>query len=125
MGHMEQTHQHVFSTKTDKPIIQDDDQQDPNNHLTHNVFATIEETGKAYTNQTGQFTVRSSVENPYILVLYDYESNAILTEALKIRQGPKILKAYAKIIQYLQDYGFHPRVHWLDNEACNAMKTYD
>ena len=57
--------------------------------------------------------------------MYDYDSNTILTEALKTRQGPEILKAYAKIIQYLQDRGFHPQVHWLDNEASNAMKTYN
>ena len=41
------------------------------------------------------------------------------------RQGPKLLKAYDKIIQYLQTRGFHPRVHWLENQASNAMKTYD
>ena len=57
--------------------------------------------------------------------MYNYDSNVILTVALKTRQGPKIIKAYAKIIQYLQERGFHPRVHWLDNEASNAMKTHD
>ena len=58
-------------------------------------------------------------------MLYDYDSNVILTEALKTRQGPELLKAYAKIIKYLQARGFHTRVHWLDNEASSAMKTYD
>ena len=58
-------------------------------------------------------------------MLYDYDSNAILTEALKTRQGPKILKAYTKIIQYLQDRGFRPIVHWFDNEASNDMKTHN
>ena len=125
MGHMDQTSKHVRSTKTDKAISQDDKHQDPNNHPTHNVFATIKETGTVYTNQTGQFLVRSSAGNKYISVLYDYASNAIITEALKTRQGTKILKAYAKIIQYLQDRGFHPQVNFLDNEAFNAMKTYD
>ena len=122
---MDQTRKHVCSTKTDKPISQDDDQQDPDNHPTHNIFATIEETGKVYTDQTGRFTVRSSAGNQYILVLYYYDSNTILTKSLKTRQCPEILKAYAKIIQYLQGCGFHPRVHWLDNKASNAMKTYD
>ena len=125
MGHMDQTRKHVCSTKTDEPISHDDDQQEPNNHLTHNVFSTIEETGKVYDDQTGQLPVRSSAGNQYIIVLYDYESNAIITEALKTRQGPEILKAYAKIIQYLKGRGFHPRVHWLNNKASNAMKTYD
>ena len=98
---------------------------EPKNHSTHNFFATIEETGKVYIDQTGKFHVRSSAENQYILVLYNYDSNAILTEALKTRQGPEILKAYAKIIQYLQDRGLHLQVHCLDNEASNPMRTYD
>ena len=93
MGHMNQTHQHVRSTKTDKPISQDGDQQEPNNHPTHNVFATIEDTGKVYTDQMGRFPVHSSAGNQYILVMYNYDSNAILTEAPKTIQGPKILKA--------------------------------
>ena len=98
---MDQTCKNVRSTKTDKPISQDEEHQEPNNHPTHNVFATIGEIGKVYNDQTGQFPVRSSAGNQYILVLYDYDSNTILTEALKTRHGPEILKAYAKIIQYL------------------------
>lgn len=125
MGRMDQSRKHVRSTKPDKDISNYKEQQEPNNHPTHNVFATIEETGKVYTDQTGRFPVRSSADNQYILVLYDYDSNAILTEALKTRKGPELLKAYAKIIKYLQTRGFHRRVHWLDNEASSAMKTYD
>ena len=113
------------STKPDKAISQDNKQQEPKNHPTHNVFATIEETGKVYTDQTGRLPVRSSARNQHILVLYDYGSNDVLTEALKTIQGPEIIKSYANIIQYLQCCGFHPRVHCLDNEASNAMKAYN
>ena len=92
MGHMDQTRNLVRSTKPDKAISTDKEQQEPNNHPTHNCFAAIEETGKVYTDQTGRFTVRSSAGNQYILVLYDYDSNAILTEAIKTRQGHELLK---------------------------------
>ena len=71
MSHMEQTRKHVRSNKTDKPISQYYEQQEPNNNPTHNVFATIEETGKVYTDQTGQFPICSSAGNQYILVMYD------------------------------------------------------
>ena len=54
MGHMDQTRKHVRSTKIYQPISHDDDQQELNNHPTHNVFATIKETGKVYTDQMGQ-----------------------------------------------------------------------
>ena len=113
------------STKSDKEISTDKDQQEPNNQPTHNVFANIEETGKVYTNQTGQFPLSSIAGNQYILVIYYYDSNAIMTEVMKTRQGPKLLKAYAKIIKYLQTCIFHLIVHWIDNEASSAMKTYD
>ena len=43
MGHMDQSRKHVRSTKPDKDISNDKEQQEPNNHPTHNVFATIEE----------------------------------------------------------------------------------
>ena len=85
MSHMDQTHNHVRSTKPDKDISNDKEQQKPKNRPTHNVFATIEETEKVYTDQTGRFPVRSSAGNQYILVLYDYDSNAILAEAHKER----------------------------------------
>ena len=58
-------------------------------------------------------------------MLYNYDSNAILAETLRIRQGPELLKAHAKIIKYLQTRGFRPRVYWLENEASSAMKTYN
>ena len=69
IGHTDQKRKHVRSTKLDKDISQDDEQQEPNNHPTHNVFVTIEETGKVYTDQTGQFPVRSSAGNQYVLVI--------------------------------------------------------
>ena len=69
MGHMDQTRKHVRSTKPDKAISTDKEQQEPNNHSTQNAFVTIEETVKVYTNQMGRFTVRSSAGNQYILML--------------------------------------------------------
>ena len=69
MGQMDQTRKHMRSTKLDKDISNDKEQQEHNNHPTHKVFATIEETGKVYTDQTGRFPVMSNAGNKYILVL--------------------------------------------------------
>ena len=38
---------------------------------------------KTYSDQTGRFPQRSSHRNKYIMVMYDYDSNAILAEPLK------------------------------------------
>jgi hypothetical protein len=52
-------------------------------------------TGQVYTNQTGRFITPSSNGNNYLLILYDYDSNAILAEPLKDHTpGTAILAGY-------------------------------
>jgi hypothetical protein len=46
--------------------------------------------------------------------------NAILTEELQNRTGPKMLRAYD-----LQNRGFQPKIHWLDNKASNKWKEFN
>ena len=55
-------------------------------------------------------------------MIYDYDSNAILTEPLKNSEGTEILRGYAKLHTYLVHKGFRPRTPWLDNEASTALK---
>jgi hypothetical protein len=56
------------------------------------------------------------------MILYDYDSNAILAEALRNRTGPEILRAYKKIHQTLLVRGHCPKLQCLDNEASNIYK---
>jgi hypothetical protein len=130
-GHMDQTRKNVRTTQTraNQPKVQreqeDEPKQEPNNASTQQLFAAITETGKIYTDQTGRFPVTSSRGNKYILVLYNYDTNAILTEPLKNRTGNEILRAYQKLHTYLTNRGFKPRTHWLDNEASDALKQFN
>jgi hypothetical protein len=130
-GHMDQTRKNVRSTQQhdNQPVIDTNPEMDPkqeeNNEITNHLFATIDDTGKIYTDQTGQFPVKSSQGNQYILVLYDFDTNAILTEPLKNRSGNEILQAYQKLHKYLTDRGFKPKTHWLDNEASTALKQFN
>ena len=60
--------------------------QEPHNKLTHAVFATVlapAELYKPYSDQTGKFPLQSSRGYNYDMVLYSYDSNAILTKTLK------------------------------------------
>lgn len=59
------------------------------------------------------------------MVMYDYDTNAILTEPLKNRTGGEILRGYQKLHRYMVVRGFKPQVHWLDNEASTALKEYN
>ena len=128
-GHLNQQRKNVRSTqrpvsepnpkpKSEIPILDSD-----LNVKTHQVFAAaIEITGQISTDLTGRFPVTSSRGNKYLLVLYDYDSNSILTEAMKNRSDTKHLQAYNKLHQYLVDQGFRPQLQKLDNEASTALK---
>jgi hypothetical protein len=94
--------------------------------VTHQALTTIEETGRIYTDQTGQFPVTSSQGHRYMLVIYHYDTNAILVEPLKSRHGGnEILRGYTKLFVHLTSRGFKPTTHWLDNEASTALKQFN
>jgi hypothetical protein len=85
--------------------------------------ATIDE-GQIYTDQTGRFTVVSSKGNKYIMILYDYDSNAILAQPIKDRTAPELLRAFQVMEQELVARGLKPKLMKLDNEASKFLKTY-
>jgi hypothetical protein len=49
------------------------------------VYVAAMETGKIYTDLTGSFPSTSLSGNTYILVLYDYDSNSVLSAPVKNR----------------------------------------
>jgi hypothetical protein len=54
------------------------------------VYAATIDAGQIYTDQTGIFPVVSSKGNKYIMILYDYDSNAILAQPIKDRTAPEL-----------------------------------
>ena len=57
---------------------------------------TIQQYRKIYSDQTGRFPYKSSRGSQYLLVMYDYLSNAIVFEALKTRQSKEMATAFQK-----------------------------
>ena len=100
-------------------------EQEENNTKTNAMYAIVLEEGRIYTDQTGHFPVYSSRGSKYIMVLYCYDANAILAEPIKNRSEGELLKAYDKMYTYLQDRGYKPVTHWLDNEAPAGIKRYN
>jgi hypothetical protein len=84
----------------------------------------IEITGQIYSDQTGRFPVTSSNGNKYVMIVYDYDSAAILAEPLKKRSERELLRAYSKLHQHLTDRGLHPQLQKLDNECSTALKQF-
>ena len=120
-GHMDRVRKNIRSTKSNE----EDDMCVMQKQKTHMAFASIEATGKVYTDQTGRFPHASSRGYKYIFILYSYDANAILAEPIKSRAAQDILSAYQKLVTYLTVRGYKPHIHWLDNEASDILKQYD
>ncbi len=71
---------------------------------------------------TGQFPYTSSRGNQYIVVVYDFDSNAIVCAPLKTRQSKDILNCFKKCEEKFTQYGSTPSLYILDNEASSDLK---
>jgi hypothetical protein len=91
---------------------------------TQYVHAATIYAGQIYTDQTGRFPVVSSKGNTYIMILYDYDSNAILAQPIKDRSAPELLRAFQVMEQELVARGLKLKLMKLDNEASKLLKTY-
>jgi hypothetical protein len=101
MGHQEQGRKNYQSTQTSRPKEINDPEDfiatpvisngTKTNHVYANVIDIPPFTGQIYTDQTRRFPIQSSNGHNYIMVLYDYDSNAILAEPLCNRTTQEIL----------------------------------
>jgi hypothetical protein len=91
---------------------------------TQYVYAATIYAGQIYTDETGRFPVVSSKGKKYIMILYDYDSNAILAQPIKDRTAPELLRAFKVMEQELVARGLKPKIMKLDNEASKLLKTY-
>jgi hypothetical protein len=58
------------------------------------------------------------------MILYDYDSNAILAQPIKDRTAPELLKAFQFMEQELVARGIKPKLMKLDNDASKLLKDY-
>ena len=122
-GHLNQEKQHLQSTKNTELLHQIDDDTDffplPDTTppiRTNNIMALVvpfRERNTTYSDQTGRFPHISSRGNAYLLIVYDYDSNAILVEPLKSRAAAGIKNAWLKINTFLESRGRKPDLHIL------------
>ena len=71
---------------------------------------------------TGQFPFKLSRGNNYIDLLYDFDSNTILVEAVPNRQTQTMSNAWKKLINHLWAR-CHEYTHLvLDNELSNNLR---
>jgi hypothetical protein len=85
MGHMNQRIQNIRSTS--RTPIEDVQTTDTNlGTKTHLVYAVLFDQGQLYTDLMGNFPVRSSKGNSYVMVCYVYDRNYV--KVVPINHGP-------------------------------------
>ena len=139
-GHLDQTRKNVRSTHGNgSPLptgtsaspsssVPSDDAFPAHEDKTHYSFVAVHSmespSGKVYADQTGKFPCTSASGNNYIMVIYDYDSNAILLEPIRNRKGPTLVEAHRRLHTRLTRAGLRPRFLMLDNECSNAFKDF-
>jgi hypothetical protein len=122
-GHLNQQRQNARTTKVKDPKVIKTEPNLDQGLKTQYVYAAAIDAGQKYTDQTGIFPVVSSKDNKYIMILYDYDSNAILAQPIKDRTAPELLRAFQVMEQALVARGLKPNLMKLDNEASKLLKT--
>jgi hypothetical protein len=123
-GHLNQQRQNARTTKVKDPKVIMTEPDLDQGIKTQYVYAATIDAGQIYTDQTGRFPVVSSKGNKYIMILYDYDSNAILAQPIKDRTDPELLRAFQDVEQELVSRGLKPKLMKLDNEASKLLKMY-
>jgi hypothetical protein len=60
----------------------------------------------------------------YVMVLYEYDDNAIMAEPIKNRNAAELLTVFQVMEQKLNARGLKARLVRLDNEASQLLKNY-
>jgi hypothetical protein len=87
-GHLNQQRQNARTTKIKDAQLLDSETDLDHGIKTQFVYAATIDAGQIYTDRTGRFPVVSSKGNKYIMILYYYDSNAILAKPIKDRTSP-------------------------------------
>ena len=58
------------------------------------------------------------------MVVYDYDSNKILVDTMKICTAAEHTRAYKVVFSHLTSRGFRPKLQKLDNEASVILKDF-
>jgi hypothetical protein len=96
-GHMHQIHQNIRYTKptVEQPAPETEMvQEDKCNYI----YATVMDTNQIYTDLTGIFPTTSLSGNKYILILYDYDSNIVISAPMKNRGDKYMVRAFDLLI---------------------------
>ena len=130
MGHLNQERKNQQSTKnqSNKPEPTDETEcyfPQMKTEKSNMLFSKIQPYAPklmAYGDLTGQFPYKSLNSNFYIYVLYDYNSNSILVQAIPNRQAWTIAQAWQALTDQLNTNGHKYNNFVLDNEILTDLR---
>ena len=128
-GHLDQERKNLQSTKIPASILPS---LDTPPIKSYECFAMIQDYNtmhRGFSDLTGRFPHTSARGNKYILMVYDSDSNAILSEPLKSKAAGEITRGWKTIYDRLARHGNAPKLFILDNEVSGefrqALKKYN
>jgi hypothetical protein len=77
--------------------------------------------GTISTDLPGRFPITSACGNPYVFVLYDYNSNCILAVPIKNRTKASLIQGFQTCLSDLSKAGIKPIIHRHDNKISNDV----
>ncbi len=103
-------------------VIKSDDDSDGNVF----VFAAFADkrNGTLYSDLTGTFPFMSLEGNVCFLVVYHYETKAIMAVPMANFTNDAILKAFCQQFKLLESKGHKIQLNVMDNQACTVVKNY-
>ncbi len=81
-------------------------------------------TGVIYSDLTGSFPFMSLEGNMCFLIVYHYNTNAILALPIADFTDNSILPAYIKQFELLKFKGYKIKLNVMDNQVCRIIKNY-
>ena len=104
-------------------VIDDDEDASIANVFCSAAFAD-KVSGVVYSDLTGNFPFMSFDGNVCFLVVYHYETNAIMATPIAGLDDRTIFNAYKAIFQELTAKGFKPKLNVMDNQATKYIKQF-
>ena len=77
-----------------------------------------------YTDQIGNFNIRSIRGHNYVVATYCCDANAILDRPLRSRKGFELLETIKETHQHLELLGYKPNHKTLENEISTTLRDH-
>ena len=131
LGHLNQERKNLRSTKFENTRLEKDTFPIKADTKTQDIFdqylymqdnAFFNKNRKLYSDQTGKFPYQSSRGNNYIMVMYDDDSNGIMVEPFKIRQGKELATMFAKLCEKFKIHKSETNIFISDNKCSKSVK---